>query len=150
MGNVFKRGGTLNAETTDADLLPDVLPDLEELGVNGSNLNGSVSVPSESGTELTLQELYRQVVLSGDLIIVIDTISLPLIRKGISNLKSRETAKLKSAQIPADDTVLEFIEHTEIEGQEKLPRGQMKLQIVLKRKQAIKIHKMIIPDGELG
>ena len=93
---------------------------------------------AESG-EFTLASLWNSICDKEDIIIVIDRVDEPRVRKQLSSLKAKENAKMKSAGIKPDDTTLEFIEHKDYPEKDKI-----KLQIILKHKPTIKIHKLII------
>jgi hypothetical protein len=93
---------------------------------------------TESG-EFTLASLWNSICDKEDIIIVIDKVDELRVRKQLSSLKAKENAKLKSAGIRPDDTTLEFIEHKDFTEKEKI-----KLQIILKHKPTVKVHKMII------
>ena len=96
--------------------------------------------------EFTLQALWRTLSETGDLIIVIDAIDEPRVRKQLSALKAKENAKLKSADIPTDGKTLEFVVH-EDKALEELK--QVKLQVYLRDKPTVKLHKIIIANGSL-
>jgi len=112
-------------------ILEDLLSSSEELSTDNHN-------NAESG-EFTLASLWQNICETEDIIIVIDKVDEPRVRKQLSSLKAKENAKMKSAGIRPDDTTLEFIEHKDFPEKDKI-----KLQIILKHKPTIKIHKLII------
>ena len=77
---------------------------------------------------------------------MIDAIDEPRVRKQLSALKAKENAKLKSADIPTDGKTLEFVVH-EDKALEELK--QVKLQVYLRDKPTVKLHKIIIANGSL-
>ena len=91
--------------------------------------------------EFTIQALWRTLSEREDIIIVIDKVDEPSLRKQLSSMKAKENYKLKSAGIPTDDVTLEFITHKDISVDE----DQVKLQVILKHKPRIKLHKFILP-----
>ncbi len=107
-----------------------------DVAASVSDLN---ELPEDS--EVTIQELWKQLSLNSDIIIIIDKSDEFRIRNGISRLKSRENAKMKSAGIEGDSSTLEFI----LPKEEMEDKNTVKMQIVLREKAKIKIHKMIVP-----
>lgn len=108
-----------------------------------SDLEDLTSLPdnndAESG-EFTIQSLWSSISKNGDIIIIIDRVDEARLRKQLSSIKAKENAKIKSAGLHPDDTTLEFIEHKD----ETLDKNQVKLQIFLKQKPTVKIHKIIV------
>lgn len=100
------------------------------------------AVPVE---ELLLSEIYKEVCLNNELILVIEAVDEQRLRRALSVQKSKDNAKLKDAGLPPDDAKFEFIR---IEDPE-LDKDKVKLQIVLKGPDRIKIFKKTIPSGEL-
>lgn len=96
--------------------------------------------------EVTIHSIWAQVCKNNDIILVIDKVDLPKLRKQLSNIKSKENAKLKDAALPPDQSTLEFVLHKD-EALEKT--GQVKVQIFLKQQPAIKVHKMVVANGDL-
>lgn len=92
--------------------------------------------------EFTIQSIWRVLSERGDIIIIIDAIDEPRLRKQLSALKAKDNAKLKSADIPTDDKTLEFIVHAR---DPIMSAEQIKLQIYLKERPKVKLHKLIIP-----
>lgn len=97
---------------------------------------------AEDGDLIAITDIYKQLSIHEDIILIIDKADEPKIRKALSAIKAKETAKLKSAGIRPDEMTLEFAQHPPIEGMEP---GQIKLQVFFKRKATIKVHKVILP-----
>lgn len=97
----------------------------------------------EDEAEVSLQKLYDEVYKHGDLIIIIDKLDEQRVRKGLSSIKAKIAQKMKTAGYKPDEAILEFHVH-EYEDPDKV-----KLQIVLKQKPTVKIHKFIVPDESL-
>lgn len=105
--------------------------------------SGQANRPKDGDSgEFTLASIWRELSDRGDIIIVIDIVDEPRVRKQLSALKAKENAKLKSADIPPDDKTLEFAIH---EDRVLKEQGQVKIQIYLKSKPTVKLHKFIVP-----
>jgi len=91
--------------------------------------------------EVTLASIWKNVCIQEDIIIIIDKTEELRVRKLLSSLKAKENAKMRSAGLKPDDSTLEFIEHKDFNEKEK---DKIKLQIVLRRKPTVRVHKMII------
>ena len=118
------------------------------------NLNDLTSLEEpkpEDGSsgEFTVQSIWKVLSRKGDIILIIDKSDELRLRKQLSAIKAKENFKLKDAGIPTDSTTLEFIEHKGEGVKEEIKDGQIKLQIVLKHKPMLKLHKLIIPKGDL-
>jgi hypothetical protein len=94
----------------------------------------------EDETEVSMQAIYDEVYKHGELIIIIDRIDESRVRKGLSSIKAKQAQKMKSAGYQPENATLEFIEH-EFEDKDKV-----KLQIVLKQKPTVKVHRVIVPE----
>ncbi len=93
--------------------------------------------------EVSLQKLYDEVYKHGDLIIIIDKVDEPRVRKGLSSIKAKIAQKMKTAGFKPEESTLEFHVH------EYKEEDKVKLQIVLKQKPVVKIHRIIVPDESL-
>lgn len=93
--------------------------------------------------EVSVDELWKQLQINEEIIVVIDRYDEARLRKKLSNKKAKQNAKFKDANLPPEDTVLDFeeIEKSEIE------KSQMCLRISLKKPESIKVYKLIIPEG---
>lgn len=103
----------------------------------------STDVEGDGTAEMTLQDIYKQLILKEDIIIIIDAIDEIRVRKGLSSIKAKENAKLRDNDLPTDNTTLEYIVHSDDELKKQ---KRIKLQIFLKQKATVKIHKMIVAD----
>lgn len=123
-----------------SNLSPEQLhQELEDLASLGSDKPKD----GDSG-EFTIQALWRAVCDRKDIIVVIDKVDEPRLRRQLSTLKAKDNAKLKSADIPTDDSTLEFVLHKDSDLD---IQNQVKLQIYLKEKPKVKLHKFIVPGG---
>lgn len=110
-----------------ADDVLDVLDDEEE--------EGAVSIAS----------IYSFLYQHEDIIITINAADEESVRRGLALEKHRQQKKLKEAGAPEDSRTLGFMvlgpvaEHPE----------QIRLQIYLRKKQAVKLHQMIVSDKEM-
>lgn len=94
--------------------------------------------------EMSIADIYKQLTIHEDIILIVDKRDEAKIRKGLSAIKAKEIAKLKESNVPHDDVTLEFSKHPPIPG---MIEGQLKLQIYLKRKASVKVHKIILPTA---
>lgn len=102
-----------------------------------------ISTDVDGTAEMTLQDIYKQLILKEDIIIIIDAIDETRVRKGLSSIKAKENAKLRDNDLPTDSTTLEYIVHSDDELKKQ---KRIKLQIFLKQRPTVKIHKMIVAD----
>lgn len=101
---------------------------------------------SDDVQEMSLVDIYENVYTNEDIIIVIDAIDEARIRKGLSSIKAKRNAKLKESNLPTEDLTLEFVKH---EDAELAKQNRVRLQIFMKAKPTVKIHKLEVADGEL-
>ena len=95
--------------------------------------------------EYSIADIYRDISLNGELIITIDVVEEIRLRRTLSVLKAKESAKLKENGLQPDDAKLEFI----IIPDPKVPKGLRKLHIVLKGSRKVKLYERIIPTDDL-
>lgn len=108
-----------------------------------SILSAGESKPKDGDSgEFTLHSIWRTLSERNDIIIVIDAADELRVRKQLSALKAKDNQKLKSANLPTDNSMLEFIKHEDkhLEAEKKL-----KLQIILKAKPTVQLHAFILP-----
>lgn len=98
--------------------------------------------------ELSLSDLWRDLMVRGDIVLEVDSVDVERIRKGLSGIKAKETAKLREAGMPDDSAILEFIVHTTTDLPDWNP-SHARLEILLKRRAVVKVHKIYYPDTEL-
>lgn len=96
----------------------------------------------EDSTDKSFHEIYAELTMKEELILVIDAADEQRVREGISVVKSRHFAKMKESQVKLPNQKLTFIRH---ERTPDLPEGQIKLQIILGRPKTVKVHKVIVP-----
>ena len=102
-------------------------------------------VNPENFEEYPIAEIYKDLCLNGELILVIDAIEENRLRRNLSVMKAKEAAKLKDNGLQPDDAKLEFISIAD----PKLPKEMKKLQIVLKGGKKIKIYQRVVPTEDL-
>ena len=117
---------------------PAILESLEEEG-------------SSLGEDTSIAELYQTLLVHEDLILVIDKEAEEPLRKGLitTKYKANKAAKERGEQV--DGRALEFVilpfterEESEVEFVEE----KIKIQVYLKAKASIRIHKLILTDKE--
>lgn len=105
----------------------------------------------DEANEQSLAELYKSVCLNEDIILVIDLGSEEMLRKGLTAIKYKTNKAAKDAGEPVDQRSLEFrmLDWTAAEKAEDAdwPK-KVKVQVWLKAKQSIRVHRMIITDKE--
>lgn len=101
------------------------------------------TVDTSDVMEMTLQDIYKQLILQEDIIIIIDAVDEPRVRKGLSSIKAKENAKLRDNNLPTDNSTLEFKVHVD---EELKKSGRVRLQMFLKDKPTVKVHKLIVSD----
>lgn len=121
-------------------LMQELLDDSEsDSSIHSGGSNGD-------GTDRSFQDIYKDLCIHKDIIFVIDAEDEQKLRKGLSQVKSKYTAKLKDAQLHEEPQMLEFIVHPHNDAN-PLPKGQIRIQIVLKAQQTVRVHRTIIPTG---
>lgn len=113
----------------------------EAVGLNNTQELETV----QESTEYTIDQIYSELQLHGELILVIEANAEQKLRKGLATLKAREKKKLTADGFSVEPTILEFIVHENAQ----VELGQVKIQIVLKSKASLKVFSKVIPDGEL-
>lgn len=104
------------------------------------------SETSDEDDEMTLNEIYKQLYTYEDIILIVDRCDEQKIRKGLSAIKAKETAKFKDSGVPHDNMTLEFKVHPQMEG---MTKEQIKLQIFFVKKGKVKVYKTILPSEGL-
>jgi hypothetical protein len=93
-------------------------------------------------SDRTFHDLYSELLSKGEIIVIINGEDETRVRENLSVVKAKHMAKLKDNKIPVEPKKLQFIRH---EGDIGLPKGQIKLTILLAEPKRIKIHKIIVP-----
>jgi hypothetical protein len=93
-------------------------------------------------TELTYSEIFKQLLSKEDIIIVIGGEDLHRLRKGISGVKARDNAKLKSFDLPIEKFKIEY-DILEKNTEEKT----IKLRIRIVKPDTVVIKSMIKSEG---
>lgn len=99
----------------------------------------------EVSEEIALSEIYKELLIHEEIIYTVEATDEPKLRRNLSVLKAKDAQKLKEAGFQPVDSKLEFIT---IEDKE-LPKGLIKIQIVLRPRAKIKVYGKQIPSGEL-
>jgi len=144
LGYVLKTPATeLLGETVDLSDIPNLPTDaLSTAELSTEDLE----LLEAEGDEMALEDIWKKLSIHEDLIMIIDKSDEPRLRKGLSAMKSKETAKLRSAGLPIEPVNLEFVVHKAVEG---MPPNVVKLQVFLKKRAVVRLHKIIIPNGGL-
>lgn len=108
-------------------------------------LGDGVEKVKDAAQEMTLVEIYDKICTDEDIIIVIDAVDEPRVRKGLSSIKAKRNAKLRDSNLPTDDAQLEFVRHED----KDIPKERVKLQIFMRKKPTVTIHSLQVADGEL-
>lgn len=93
----------------------------------------------------SFHDIYKELTIHGDIILIIDAADENKLRKGLSAVKAKHMAKIKESGIKAEAQVLEFVVHPF--NVDELNPGQLKIQVTLKGQQTVKVHKTIIAEG---
>lgn len=105
-----------------------------------------VITPSASSEEeLTLRELYNKVFTDEDIYIVVDAVDVARIKRGLSDIKNKQNAKLKKNDLPKEDGMLKY---KEIEDKE-LQEGRVRLHVWLDKGEKVKVFGLVVADKEL-
>jgi hypothetical protein len=123
-------------------LMQELLEEDSPSGIQSLGMDGDAT----DAAERSFQDIYKDLCIYKDVIYVIDAEDEQKLRKGLSQVKAKYTAKLKDAKLLEEPQMLEFIVHP-ANPAVQLPKGQIKIQIVLKPQQTVKIHQTIVPSG---
>ena len=92
--------------------------------------------------EITYRELLTNLSLNGELIITIPVEKEEEVKLGLKNLKYKQTARVKGDPRPKVEEILEFYSTVSKEYE-----NCVDLRIILRKKGAIFIKKLVIPDN---
>lgn len=95
--------------------------------------------------EVTLEELYKQLLLHEDIFVEVGGESVHRIRKGISSIKAKNNDKLKRADLPIDRFKIDY-EIVKEDKEAKLVR----LRIRIIKPVLIQVKKIEVADKELS
>lgn len=109
------------------------------------NKNLEVEELTEEYKYLSYGDIYKELLANEEIIIVIDRAEENRLRRRLSVLKSKDLAKLKDSGFDTDDSKLEFI----VIEDKDMPKGRVKIQIVMRTKIRIRVYNIQIPDGDL-
>lgn len=98
----------------------------------------------QDAQEQSFHDIYKQLTIHGDIILIIDAQDEIRLRKGLSAVKAKHMSKLKESGIKTEAQVLEFVVHPKTD---ELAAGQVKIQVSLAGRQTVKVHKTIIAEG---
>lgn len=96
-----------------------------------------------STEQMTLHDLYAQLLLSEDIIITINSDDFDSLKAGITSVKAKENIKLKNKGMPTDNTTLRF---TQLPCEE-CNAMEMRVQISLTKRRTFTIKKLEVAEG---
>jgi len=99
----------------------------------------------------TLSDIFKNVTINEDIILVIDAGAEEFLRRGLATIKYKANKVAKEAGIEYDSRSLEFRLLPWTAEEKKLDAGwqkKSKIQVYLKDKQSIRVHRMMITDKE--
>lgn len=100
----------------------------------------------DEAEDTAIVDIYKELLSEGELILTVNLIDEPKLRRTLTVIKARDMAKLKESGFQSDDSKLEFITVKD----ETLPRGLVKVHIVMKQKPKIRVYGKQIPSGDLA
>jgi len=109
---------------------------------------GSLSVediPDDEHQYFSYAEIYKELLANDEIILTIDATEEARLRRRLSVLKAKDFAKLKENALAIDDSKLEFL----VIEDPSIPKGTVKLHIVMKSKTRIRVYDMKVPDDSL-
>jgi hypothetical protein len=101
--------------------------------------------------EQTLADIFKNVTINEDIILVIDAGAEEFLRRGLAAIKYKANKAARDAGVEVDQRSLEFkiLAWTEVEKHEDPGwEGKSKVQVYLKSKQSIRVHRLTITDKE--
>lgn len=105
----------------------------------------------EAEEDMSFAELYKTLTINEDIILVIDAESEESLRKGLTTLKYKTNKSAREAGISFDSRTLEFkvLPFTK-EEELSIPdvESKLKVQVYLKAKSGVKVHKIVFTDKE--
>lgn len=105
--------------------------------------NTSTDVLGED-TEMTVQELYAQLLLSEELILTVERHAVEEIKKSLISVKGKQNTKLRNMGMPVDNTKLSV---TELPRLADTPEQLTRIHIVLAARKSFPIAKIEKPSG---
>lgn len=96
----------------------------------------------ESEEELSYGEILANLAMNEELVITIPLDKEEEVKTGLKNLKSRQNAKLIKENLPKPQETLEFSS-----AKSKEYEDCVDLRIILRKKGAVLVKKMVIPDN---
>lgn len=103
--------------------------------------------------EVSMSEIYKQLTINDDIILVIDKEDEASLRTGLASVKYKTNKAIKESGIGSPESrTIEFriIPWTpeEMESETVETEGRIKLQIFLKARSSIRVHQLIVTDKE--
>lgn len=95
--------------------------------------------------EMTVQELYAQLLLADELLITVESHSADDIKAALISIKAKENAKLKNKGMPVDNSKLNVV----IVRDPELAEGFTKLHLTLIKRKTFAIAKIESPSNDL-
>jgi hypothetical protein len=103
----------------------------------------------EEPDELSLTEIYRQLISTNELILTIPAEEEQPLRKGLAVVKNKQNTKLKESGIVPDKLVLHYQVNPHKDGQGKEVEGIIDVHITLAPRNGITVLSMRVPDPTL-
>lgn len=99
----------------------------------------------EDVEEYTLDKIYEDLVLAGELILTIPAVDEQRLRRGLAVIKAKEKKRAEKEGVPQDPMTLEFTVH---EGAD-VPEFAVQIRVTLRGKNTIKVYKKTVPDDDM-
>ena len=99
---------------------------------------------SEETTEMSYQDILDNLRMQGELVLTIPSEMEGSLKVGLKNLKAKQVKREKEAGTMVGEEFLEFNSTISKEFEDSVD-----LRITLKKKGAVTVKKLFIPDGEL-
>lgn len=115
--------------------------------VNDSIDTTGFDLDDEEG--LTIQEMYAQLMLAGELIFTLPKIQYDAVRTGLINAKAKGNTKFKDEGIATEYSRMRFNELSLKEGDAGDKELDCKMHVTLQKRQAFNIKKVEKPSNEL-
>lgn len=130
--------------TADTNTLTTLMPEEETLTYGGED-------GEEESSDQSFVTLYNSVLTNEDVIFVIDKEAEEALKKGLIAVKYKANKAAAYAETPTDKRSLEFqiVPWSKEElADPDYVEGKIKIQVWLKAKQSIRVHRIIITDKE--
>lgn len=113
------------------------------MGIEEHQNSITETIDLDEDADLSIREIWNLLQKEEELILVIEKTAEERIRRSLSNIKSKQNAKLKAEGFPLDLSILDF----EIIPDDTLEEDEIKIRCMLSRGNKPPIRKIIIPEG---